>query len=89
MPTQSQAFLDAVEHECRGLTVSPGCRGSQCEYAEGDENHQCEASFSSSECDSCGSRLGGDRHPATALDGDLNIYQRNKVRDGEIVERPD
>lgn len=59
------AFETAVEVYCRGLTfVAIGCRGEQCEYAEGDPDHQCEASFGRGQCDSCGSGLAGDRIPA-------------------------
>jgi len=65
--TDSEQFIAAVEHYCEGLIVSPGCRGSQCEYADGYEDHQCEASFSWHQCDSCGSRLGGDRTPASGI----------------------
>lgn len=61
------AFGDAVEHNCKGYTVAPGCHGIECEFADGDESHQCEASFSFAPCDSCGSRLGGDRSPATMI----------------------
>ena len=58
-------FELAVNMYCKGLdTVNIGCHGDQCEYADGDENHQCEASFSFGQCDSCGSTLGGDRHKA-------------------------
>ncbi len=61
-------FTQAVDQYCKGLdTVAIGCRGIKCEYAEGDENHSCEASFSSAQCDSCGSTLGGDRLDATGM----------------------
>lgn len=60
-------FITAVEHNMKGLTVNPGCLGAKCEYAEGDENHQCEGGFSWSECDSCGTVLGGDRYPAYGI----------------------
>jgi len=61
-------FERAVDTYCRGLEcVNIGCLGSECEYADGDEDHQCEPSFSWSQCDSCGSSLGGDRHTAYGL----------------------
>jgi len=61
-------FERSVETYCKGLdTVSIGCRGSECEYAEEEEEHQCESSFSWGQCDSCGSTLGGDREPAIGL----------------------
>lgn len=60
-------FVEAVNHYCDGLVVAVGCHGIECEYAEGDEEHQCEPGFSWSQCDSCGSRLGGDRDKATGI----------------------
>ena len=71
MSTQD-TFKKAVAHYCDGLTVNVGCLGAQCEHADGDDNHQCEASFSWSQCDSCGSTLGGDRYPATGVYTDDN-----------------
>jgi len=65
--TDTERFDAAVEHRCEGYIVAPGCRGAQCEHAEGDEDHQCEASFSWSQCDSCGTTLGGDREPASMI----------------------
>tara|TARA_S200002703_G_scaffold41068_2_gene35727 strand:+ start:212 stop:448 length:237 start_codon:yes stop_codon:yes gene_type:complete len=44
-------FTDAIQHNLPGLHVAPG-----------DESTE----FSFSECDSCGTRLGGARHAATA-----------------------
>ena len=67
MSTDTENFDAAVAHYCKGYTVAPGCRGEQCEYAEGDREHQCEASFSSAQCDSCGSTFAGDRLPATMI----------------------
>lgn len=73
-------FTDAVEHNCEGIeTVAVGCRGIKCEYAEGDPNHACEASFSWHSCDSCGSGLGGDRLPASGL-------IRDKSGELELIE---
>ena len=63
-------FTQSVEHYCEGLTVAVGCLGIECEYANGDEEHSCEASFSWSQCDSCGSTLGGDRLPASGITHD-------------------
>ena len=64
-------FTESVEHYCEGLTVAVGCRGIKCEYADGDEDHQCEPSFSWTQCDSCGSRFGGDREQATGIPNDF------------------
>ena len=64
--TDADRFVEAVNHYCKGYAVVPGCRGEQCEYAN-DDNHQCEPSFCWRKCDSCGSRLGGDRTPATMI----------------------
>ena len=70
-----EAFEFAVAQYCRGLdTVAVGCRGAECEYADGDEDHQCEASFSWAQCDSCGSTLGGDRLPAFGIWHDEDGY---------------
>jgi hypothetical protein len=60
-------FCAAVDYHCEGLTVSIGCEGPKCEYAEGDADHQCESFFSSLPCDSCGSHLGGDRNKAFGI----------------------
>lgn len=60
-------FDAAVERNCEGYTVAPGCHGVECEHAYGDLDHFCEPSFSWSPCDSCGTTLGGDREPATMI----------------------
>ena len=65
--TELSPFEQAVDHYCAGYTVAPGCRGIECEHADGDENHQCETYFSRHQCDSCGSTLGGDRETATMI----------------------
>ena len=67
MVTDTEKFDAAVEHYCKGYTVAVGCHGPSCEYADGDENHSCEASFSWQQCDSCGSTFGGDRLKATMI----------------------
>ncbi len=67
MTTDTERFEAAVEHYCKGYTVALGCRGIECEYADGDENHLCESHFSRSQCGSCGSTLGGDREQATMI----------------------
>lgn len=61
---QAQAFLAAVIKNLEGLEAfSVGsCPG--CEECGGESD---EPSFSNSECDSCRSSLGGDRHPAHFL----------------------
>jgi hypothetical protein len=58
-------FTEAVELYCRNINVSVGCKGEHCEYADGNPDHQCEPFFSSTQCDSCGSVMAGDRFPAT------------------------
>ncbi len=61
-------FEANVAHNCEGLeTVAIGCLGAECEHANGDTEHICETSFSWSDCDSCGSTLGGDRSEAHGL----------------------
>ena len=69
----TQEFIESVEHYCAGLTVAVGCLGPECEYADGDDDHQCETHFSWSQCDSCGSGLGGDRFTAYGLSNDEPI----------------
>lgn len=64
MSTDQERFDASVRHYCEGYTVAPGCAGERCEHAEGDPEHYCEPSFSWTQCDSCGSTFGGDRHPA-------------------------
>ena len=62
------AYSHAVETYCKGLdSVAPGCLGVKCEHANGDEGHQCEASFSPAQCDSCGSTYAGDRSPGFGM----------------------
>jgi hypothetical protein len=68
MSKSDEAFLAAIDSRWAGYVLAVGCRGVQCEYAEGDEDHQCESSFSWRECDSCGSHLGGDRGKAQAFE---------------------
>ena len=67
----NREFIESVEHYCKGLTVAVGCLGPECEYANGDENHSCETHFAWSQCDSCGSALGGDRLTAYGLSDDM------------------
>ena len=67
-------FEKSVEQQCAGLdAVSVGCKGPQCEHADGDEDHSCETYFSWRQCDSCCTTLGGDRSEAYGVwhdDGD-------------------
>ena len=66
-------YLEWVAHFCRGLTVAPGTAAEVCGECESDGEEYNEGSFSWSDCDSCGSTLGGDRHPAHGIvqsDGD-------------------
>ena len=81
-PKTREEFLRAVEQHCAGLIVSASCPGGECEYADGDPDHQCKPHFSHIECNSCGSPQTGDRHTVTAsaiVKGD----------DGEILESTD
>lgn len=74
-----RAFTDAVERELRGCEAfsvgsCPGCVvcGLSVEPTEDERSLAEESHFSWSECDSCGSSLGGDRHPAHfLLDGEI------------------
>jgi hypothetical protein len=75
------AFTKAIEHYCDGLHVATGaaascqeCRDSfGCDDDASDDDAQeylyqyDEAHFSWSQCDSCGSTLGGDRHAAHGI----------------------
>lgn len=69
-------FTEAVEHYCEGLTVAtgaaPGCEGClDCDDPDdpSDDWHDWanEGSFSWSDCESCGSTLGGSRYPAHGI----------------------
>ena len=73
-------FDKAVAHYCKGYTVAPGCHGVECEHANGDTEHYCESSFSWSQCDSCGTTLGGDRSPASMIPHDF------KAGDDTIID---
>lgn len=79
MTTATEKFEDSVAHYCKGYTVAPGCRGPECEHAEGDEEHRCEPNFSWSQCDSCGSTLGGDREPATMIPHDYKAGEDTMI----------
>lgn len=78
-------FTDAINHYCDDMHVAVGAAAccDECRQAydidsdlTDDEAQEilydaAEASFSWSQCDSCGSTLGGDRHEAHGLiDGD-------------------
>ena len=68
MSNDNDIFEQSVQHYCKGLdAVSIGCLGAECEYSDGNEDHQCETSFSWGQCDSCGSTLGGDRSEAYGM----------------------
>lgn len=74
-------FTESIEHYCDGLTVAPGAAACCVEClniygieetndvdAMQEELYRLEASsFSWSQCDSCGSTFGGDRHEAHGL----------------------
>ena len=78
--TDQELFQMAVNMYCDGLdAVSIGCKGSECEYADDDENHQCETSFSWSQCDSCGSTLGGDRFESYGMWTEDGEFQTVKM----------
>ena len=78
-------FIKAVEHYCKGLHVSPGaaacCAECRSIYDLDDDLSNDEAQeilydaaepcFSWSQCDSCGSTLGGDRHEAHGIPHDF------------------
>lgn len=83
-------FTEAVERELEGLyNVAPGVASAcdECDpwgeapiYADDpdawDEWAELarEPSFSWTPCDSCGSSLGGNRHPAHAFDGEGRMH---------------
>lgn len=89
-------FTDAIGHYCDGLHVATGaaascqeCRDSfGCDDDASDDEAQeylysvDEGSFSWTQCDSCGTTLGGDRHaahgwptePALDLDAINTLY---------------
>ena len=67
-------FTEAVEHQLKGVEhfsvgACPGC--SECGLSDEptESERQCaeEGGFSKSDCDSCGSRLGGNRYPAHGI----------------------
>lgn len=67
-------FTESVEHHTKGLEFfsvgtcpgCPGCGTMLWSPARGyhDSEYEPEGEFSWSMCESCGSMLGGDRHPA-------------------------
>lgn len=72
------AFTDSIDHELQGLEAvsagpCPGCSECFPDASDADEptndEHDLasEPHFSWSTCECCGSRLGGDRHPAHGL----------------------
>ena len=72
---EQSLFKQAVDTYCDGLdSVNIGCMGSECEYADDDENHSCETHFSWGQCDSCGSTLGGDRSAAQGCWSDADGF---------------
>lgn len=85
-------FTDAVQAhtgELRAFSVGP-CRGCEaCEISSDDETldderfHDLasEPHFSWSACESCGSTLGGDRHPAHYLDDENEIQHLDVCTD--------
>ena len=75
-------FTSSVSHFCDGLTVAPGiARPDICpecpdiDFDDDNERHFYEeGGFSSSQCDSCGSTLAGDRFTAHGIAADKEIY---------------
>ena len=68
------------------FSVASACKGCDtCELPDDatDEDYEMarEASFSWSSCDSCGSSLGGDRHPAHGVIADTET----EARGGELT----
>ena len=83
------AFTEAVEHNLEGVFFfsvggCPGCES--CGIPEGAEDYDVESHFSWSACDSCGSTLGGDRHPAHGVIADSEEDAR---RDDHPIEHFD
>lgn len=76
------AFTKAVAHYLDGLHVAtgaaPGCEA--CGLADVDSMEDPrydlagEPSYSKSQCDSCGTMMHGDRHPAHGTDAEGRIY---------------
>lgn len=79
-------FTDALNRNLQGMLVSPGAAyGRECcglEEVGEDDIYEIQAreegGFSWSACDSCGSRLGGQRYPAHG------IIQKGAM-EGEVV----
>jgi hypothetical protein len=84
MNQDQRQFIESVSHYCDGIIVNVGCRGAKCEYADGDEDHQCESHFSWHQCESCGSTFGGERLPATFFITDKSDPKHKTVYDMEI-----
>jgi hypothetical protein len=87
-------FIESVEHYCKGLRVFPGASAvcSECISMYGIEDGDIdtmqealyeidESSFSWSQCDSCGSHLGGNRYSAHGLDSELEVYHLDICED--------
>lgn len=78
-------FTERVAHNLEGVEffsvgACPGCE--ECGLADVDDMDNPayelagESYFSWQDCDSCGSSLGGDRHPAHGfIDGELRHFQ--------------
>lgn len=74
------AFTDAFERGTEGLRAfsvgaCPGCStcGLDDEPTEEEREVADESYFSWSDCDTCGSSLGGDRHPAHYLNEENEV----------------
>lgn len=82
------AFTDSVERCLRGVFFfSPGAMAGcpECDLPEGADERavECasEGGFSWSQCDSCGSSLGGNRYPAHGfLGGDSAAAQQSDAK---------
>jgi len=81
MNDRQEAFLSAINDRLEGLEFSssgyatkscPACLDIFPDH-EGEEEPEDEGSFSWSQCDSCGTTLGGDRHVAHAFTKEMEV----------------
>ena len=94
MNESQSIWPERVHRYCEGLPLAVGNAHEycdQCESVEEEESH-----FSWSACDSCGSRLGGDRLAAHAVDKESNVYHYDICPDcamfhanGELPDNPE
>lgn len=67
-------FTEAVERELFGVEFFSVGSCEECEECRDGGDHE---EFSWSECDSCGSRLGGERHAAHGIIGRTMEFKGN------------